>query len=244
MKTKGLIIDTPAFDVFEQMAADEVMCQDIPAPFILRFFRWREAGATFGYSQRYGEVLSLLGEKKGMENSIVRRPTGGGLVFHDSDMTFSCIFEMPGTLYPVEIYTKLHRAIHSGLKSRGVACALWSARAPEPVAAAGARLPPAMVCFVKPVRMDLVELDASGNPGTKILGGALRRFGDHILYQGSLQVEGARKREPEFQLAIARSLAMEWSLEWSRHRPDTGVIERVRALSLSKYRTEDWNRRI
>ena len=49
---KGLIIETPPLDVYEQMAADEALCETLPAPYVLRFYNWKAPGITFGYSQR------------------------------------------------------------------------------------------------------------------------------------------------------------------------------------------------
>lgn len=248
-----MIIDTPALDVFEHMAADEIMCQDLPDPFILRFFKWVGRGAgTFGYSQRYHEVVSLLG-RPGMPESrfapqtardyfVVRRPTGGGLVFHDRDITFSCIFEMPGVLSPGEIYARIHGAVHGGLKSMGIDSTLWQTHNREV---------PSKKCFVRPVPMDIVAGGGNGRTGSKILGGALRRFEDHVLYQGSLQIppeaeagNGAGNREKEFHSAISGALALEWSLKWTRRELSDGVVTRIRALAGTKYRSEEWNKRI
>lgn len=241
-----MIIDTPALDVFEHMAVDEIMCQDLPDPFILRFFKWADppsafgegrsfAPATFGYSQRYLEVVSAAGG----DGQLVRRPTGGGLVHHDCDITFSCIFEMPGVLSPNEIYARIHGAVHSGLKNRGIHSALMSSAPQEETG-------PGMKCFVRPVPMDIVisEPKRGQGPGRKILGGALRRFGDHVLYQGSLQINGTRNGETEFHSAISRALALEWSVKWNRRELDDGVISRIRALAGTKYRSEEWNKRI
>ncbi len=249
----AVIIDTPALDVFEHMAADEIMCQDLPDPFILRFFKWTglRLAATFGYFQRYHEVVSLLGcpgmlgSRVATQTSVVRRPTGGGLVHHDCDITFSCIFEMPGVLSPNEIYARLHGAVHSGLKSMGIGSTLWQTHN---------RAVSSKKCFARPVHMDIVTPAPGGQgPGSKILGGALRRFGDHVLYQGSLQIpppplaeagNGAGNGEKEFHSAISGALALEWSLKWNRLELGDGVVSRIRALAETKYCSEEWNKRI
>src|SRR5215472_9324698 len=71
------------------MALDEALLLNMPrlqAP-VLRFYGWTEKAASFGYFQRYSEVerLTLL-------RPLVRRPTGGGIVPHDSDWTYSLVF--------------------------------------------------------------------------------------------------------------------------------------------------------
>ena len=50
----------------------------------LRFYAWSEPAATFGYSQRYAELESMTRLRP-----LIRRPTGGGLVPHDRDWTYS-----------------------------------------------------------------------------------------------------------------------------------------------------------
>jgi len=57
---KGLIIETPPLDAYEQMAADETLCETLPAQHILRFYNWKGSGVTFGYSQRHAAVLAAV----------------------------------------------------------------------------------------------------------------------------------------------------------------------------------------
>jgi len=71
------------------MALDEALLQSAPElgrP-VLRFYGWLEPAATFGYSQRYAEIEKLTALRP-----LVRRPTGGGLVPHDADWTYSLVF--------------------------------------------------------------------------------------------------------------------------------------------------------
>src|SRR5207248_11592242 len=73
----------------ENMAVEEALLEAagcIATP-VLRFYSWSEPAASFGYFQRYAEVLQLTSLRP-----LVRRPTGGGLVTHDADWTYSLIF--------------------------------------------------------------------------------------------------------------------------------------------------------
>src|SRR5262245_33689689 len=54
---------------------------------VLRLCAWSEAAATFGYSQRYADVAGWTPLRP-----LIRRPTGGGLVPHDADWTYSLVF--------------------------------------------------------------------------------------------------------------------------------------------------------
>ena len=227
----GIIVEMSALDVFGQMALDEALAKSKPETFGLRFFRWKGAGATFGYAQRIREVEKAL--PKGIGDSFTRRPTGGGIVPHVDDLTFSCVFPDAGVLQPAEIYRRLHSAVLSGLRAAGLEAQLCAkGGSPAPQGSGGASR-----CFVQPVAMDI--LTEAG----KILGGAIRRHGNTVLYQGSLQLPDARSRAAEFEEAIGRSLGAEWGLRWERREPAAAVQAEAAALE-GKYRSPEWVRRM
>ena len=73
------------------MAIDEIVACDktLENKNFLRFFNWQEQKAiTFGYAQR----SKSLKEQLEAGYKITRRPSGGGIVYHDGDLTFSVIF--------------------------------------------------------------------------------------------------------------------------------------------------------
>ena len=226
----GVILETPACDVFGQMAVDEALAQSRPEAFCLRFFRCRGAGATFGYAQRVQEVEPKL--PPGIGQNYTRRPTGGGIVPHLDDLTFACVFPAAGMLRPADIYRRLHTAILGGLREAGLAarlCAKGGSHAPQGPGGAAQ-------CFVQPVALDILT-DAG-----KILGGAIRRFGETVLYQGSLQLPEARPRAAKLEAGVAQSLAQEWGLKWEHRELPREVREPAAALE-AKYRSEAWIRR-
>ena len=227
----GWLLSTPALDVFGQMALDEALAKSRPEAFCLRFFRWKGVGATFGYAQRIREVERTL--PKGIGDAYTRRPTGGGIVPHLDDLTFSCVFPDGGVLRPVELYRRLHSALLTGLRAGGLSVRLCvSGGDPAPRGPEGASQ-----CFAKPVALDILSNE------DKILGGAIRRQGDIVLYQGSLQLPGARHRAAEFEAAISRSLGAEWDLQWIAREPEAAVQETAAALE-AKYRSPEWIRRL
>lgn len=222
---------SPARDVFGQMALDEALAASKPERFCLRFYRWQGAGLTFGYAQRAAAVEPLL--PRAAAGAWTRRPTGGGVVEHLSDLTFSCVFPAEGALKPQGIYERLHAAILEGLRQTGLAVQLLSEK-PEPAP------PPtrgASQCFVEPVALDIMA-----ESGKKILGGAIRRYAGTVLYQGSLQLPGVRERAPIFEQAIRNGLSLHWSLEWQSVDIPADVLATAVFLE-EKYRSAEWIRR-
>ncbi len=226
----GVIIESPPLDVFGQMALDETLAQSRPSGFALRFFRWRGVGATFGYTQRIREVEKALPPEAG--TAYTRRPTGGGIVPHFDDLTFSCVFPAAGELRPMVLYRRLHAAVLSGLREAGLEAGLCDPDRPPPPRGGGASR-----CFAAPVALDILA------DGRKILGGAIRRHGETVLYQGSLQLPGARQRAAELEAAIARRLASEWDAAWERRETDAAWLAAAEALS-ARFRSPEWIRRI
>ena len=78
---------------------------------VLRFYGWTEPAATFGYFQKYADV-----ERATRLRPLIRRPTGGGIVPHDADWTYSLVFP-PGhewhSLKAEESYRRVHEWIRS-----------------------------------------------------------------------------------------------------------------------------------
>ena len=231
---KGLIIETPPLDVYGQMAADEALCETMPAPYLLRFYNWAEPGITFGYSQRRKAVQEAIDAAGCRITAVTRRPTGGGIVFHETDLTFSFIFPSPGAFFePGKTYDRLHRAINAEYASRGVSFDLLKEKTKD-----YAVNDPVMNCFAKPVNMDILY------NGKKVLGGALRKFGDHMLYQASFQAPDARENGPMHKNAVIKALGGEFGLEWEAVAMPDAAGKKAAEIAAAKYRAAAWNERI
>ncbi len=228
----GLIIDTPALNVFEQMAADEFFCQRMPEKYLLRFFNWKEPGITFGFSQRYKEVIEKLSEED-KAIAITRRPTGGGIVFHKSDLTFSFIFYNPGDFNPSAVYEKLHSAINDQFSKKGIPLDILNSKT-----SSYAVNNPVMDCFSKPVEKDLLS------NGKKVLGGALRKFSDYMLYQASFQIEDARDKSAFYGEIMRDALSNGYQVSWKTYEISEKDLENIREIAYNKYCSGDWNKRI
>ncbi len=225
------LISTPSLNVFEQMALDEHLVRVRPGAVTLRFYNWTPGPAvTFGYAQFISEVRHTLKEVH-FDGPYARRPTGGGVVFHTDDLTFSLIF--PFAARPSEIYQKLHGFILSGLAQAGV-----SARALTGALPVSAYAPSinhqASACFVRPVENDLLTEN-----GQKMLGGAIRRFGSSVLYQGSLQRPGART-SPLFKRAVIEGVRQFLAVDLHPASCTPEELQAAQELAATQYHTPAW----
>ncbi len=67
------------------MAIDEALLGSATIPTI-RFYRWRSPALSFGYFGKFSDVAIYAAER-----DLVRRWTGGGIVFHGDDLTYSIV---------------------------------------------------------------------------------------------------------------------------------------------------------
>ena len=177
---KVKLINSPALNVYEQMAADELSVLSF-APSI-RFFNWdARPQATFGYVQKLEQAEAELAQLN--ISRYTRRITGGGLVLHQNDLTFALVFDLKERIQPSIIYTALHTAIQAELSKAGFLASVYTGESDYNPQTAGGQV---QNCFTNPVADDLMQ------DGKKVLGGALRRFDKRVLYQGSLQIEDAQ----------------------------------------------------
>lgn len=80
------LIDSGSSDAATNMATDEALFlayrTGASTP-VLRFYGWRPPAFSIGQSQKPDELLTT--------RDFVRRPTGGGLLFHDNELTYSFV---------------------------------------------------------------------------------------------------------------------------------------------------------
>lgn len=220
---------TPAFNVFEHMALDEALAHRAPGVPVLRFYHWVPGPAvTFGYAQCCASVRAQAGANAG---PLCRRPTGGGMVFHGADLTFSLVFEN-ALAGPKEIYARLHGAVERALAEQNLLHSVRRGPVPAGAYALAQNGAPAG-CFANPVQDDLI----SG--GRKILGGAIRRFGSVVLYQGSLQCAGAREN-PAFRRAVARGAAQMLGTDFQTAAADADLLSAARESARAQYASAAW----
>lgn len=136
----------------------------LPYP-VLRFYSWKSPCVSYGYFQKAPSF--------GIPFPAYRRLTGGGIVFHDKDLTYSLTYprdsELPWSVR--RSYEAIHRLLQKALLSLGIETSLCRDSQHG------------NLCFENPVAGDLLHR------GRKIAGAAQRRMENHLLHQGTILVE-------------------------------------------------------
>ncbi|MGI9089171.1 MAG: lipoate--protein ligase family protein [Chthoniobacterales bacterium] len=195
------------------MAIDEALLESARKP-ILRFYRWRRPALSFGYFGAFAEVAAEESQRE-----LVRRWTGGGIVLHGDDLTYSLILpknESSAGTWGRAVYTWIHQAIREALPVRSN-ISLASADAPKISA----------TCFANAVTADVLA------DGRKIAGAAQRRTRAGLLHQGSIQYQAL---PPDFPEAFASKLCS----VFARKNYATALLARAEEISAEKYATAAW----
>jgi lipoate-protein ligase A len=210
----------------ENMAWDEGLLEAVSAlgaP-VLRWYGWTEPAASFGYFQKISAVKEMT-----LLRPLIRRPTGGGLVPHDADWTYSLVFPPGEPWYgvtAVESYRRVHQWIQAAFEQAGLATEL----------SAGGRREGDGQCFVGAEQFDVVR------HGRKIAGAAQRRTRGGLLIQGSIQPPAGIHREA-FEKAFCAVASAQWDVEWKPLEVNVTLNRRVAELVRLKYSRQDYNER-
>ncbi len=210
------------------MAMDAAMLELAPKiqkP-ILRFYSWSEPAATFGYFQKYEEILNWTDLRP-----LYRRPTGGGLVPHDADWTYSIAIPPSHPWYQLratESYERLHRWIQQSFTSLGAAVELVE----DPALEGPGR------CFIGAERHDLLWR------GLKMAGAAQRRNRLGLLIQGSIQNQPEGINRSEWERSILETGSQNWGGEWISINAESDNYKKLKSkadeLRSSKYGSDSF----
>ncbi|HUD49438.1 MAG TPA: hypothetical protein VMR33_21610 [Candidatus Baltobacteraceae bacterium] len=212
-----------AFDY--NMAMDEALLESAPdlgSP-VLRFYGWTEPAASFGYSQKFEEIEKLTALRP-----LVRRLTGGGLVPHDRDWTYSLIFPPEHFWHrfkAAESYQVLHEWLRDAFGRMNVPTSLSPLRQKE--------IPGQ--CFVGAEKDDLLW------HGRKIAGAAQRRTRNGLLIQGSVQPPPVTLSRDRWELAMCQVARERLGMEWKGLEPGVELQDLVERIRAAKYGRKEFN---
>jgi lipoate-protein ligase A len=207
------------------MAIDEVLLESARVP-SLRLYRWDHAALSFGYFGRYADVAPHQPER-----DLVRRWTGGGIVLHGEDLTYSLVIPVHDSSFTNSsrsIYAAIHESIRCALAASGKRAELATvAGVVDTGTAVSDRGYNAGHCFANPVRADVLV------NGQKVAGAAQRRSRAGLLQQGSIQ-----------QVALTEDFGDKFAAEMTENceRRELGafLIDRADQIAREKYGTAAW----
>ena len=217
-KTINFWQDTQARTGAENMAVDQLLMQQVGDRAILRIYDWSEPTVTFGYFLPLSEATHAFGDA---DLNYVRRWTGGGVVDHRRDLTYSLIVPRSHSLATArgaESYRIIHQILANCLKKLGIEARLTVVDEGDGGAS----------CFTNPVAYDLTD-----NSGQKIAGAGQRRSKHGLLHQGSLMIDNEIT-------GFGHTLANEISADPRSWAPDQDFLSDVSTLASQRYATSDW----
>jgi len=199
------------------MAIDEVLLGRARSA-ILRFYRWSGPSVSFGYFVSFAEACEVARNR-----ATVRRWTGGGIVPHGEDLTYSIMIGSRDDAFALAskiIYQRVHLALGSALREIGIISGLVQTE----------RRKISDACFANPVVSDVIE------NGRKIAGAAQRKTRGGLLHQGSIQRENLDERVRNAFARLLGNRIIGGSI-------GTDVLRAAEELAATKYATVDWLQR-
>lgn len=175
------IIDSGVLTAEENMRVDAAFL-DALAPDgtpLLRLYDWQGPSATYGYfiePKKYFQQTPLHNGQL----SIARRPTGGGILFHTCDVTFSVFIPSNHSAYTtntLDNYAFVNNRVAEAIQEFAGGSVDWELLDHDPTPDTPESV---HFCMAKPTQFDVVI------KGKKVGGGAQRRTKKGILHQGSV----------------------------------------------------------
>jgi lipoate-protein ligase A len=181
----SLLLDLPASGAWN-MAVDEALLEAAAAEgqCALRFYQWEEPTLSLGYFQTCADRLR---HPASAGCPLVRRPSGGGAILHDLELTYSLAVpeRHPLAASRLQTYKLVHQSLIEALERWGIEAKLFArgtaalgcvTGSPQPRAA----VPHPFLCFQRRSPGDVLVGDV------KIAGSAQRRCRGAVLQHGSL----------------------------------------------------------
>lgn len=216
------------------MAVDEILmdAQRLPAgrrartgvlP-CLRFYSWERPAVTCGYFQSVADV-----SKKFKDREVVRRLTGGGLVTHGEDLTFSLTLADAHPFFNGNVkdsYLKVSEALRIGLKPHYPGLDYADCRNALSPRGRGER-----ICFDQPACYDLLLGKA------KVAGSSQRHTDGAVLYQSSVFLPGGHD---EVARRILEGFRKSWKAEFEERGLAEAELKKAAEKEKERYLSADW----
>lgn len=173
------VIETKNEEAQAIMDKDAALLDNLEDRPILHLYEWSGPSATYGYFVKPEQFLSLEGcESAGLK--LAKRPTGGGIIFHTTDLAFSVLVPSTHKGYSdntLENYAFVNNKVRSVVGSLLKEYPHLLPEDPSPIDSSCARF-----CMAKPTIYDVML------GGRKVAGAAQRKKKQGYLHQGSISI--------------------------------------------------------
>jgi lipoate-protein ligase A len=149
------------------------LCEADPDTAFLRLYSWSPPALSLGHFEALGAVDLARAKRDGID--VVRRPTGGRIVLHKDDLTYTVVVPRGPRSTVSEVYLELSGAILAGLAAMGAEVEM--ARGSLERSAAKAR-----PCFLSAARHEITYA------GRKLVGSAQRMGRRAVLQHGTIPI--------------------------------------------------------
>jgi len=226
MQEWKLIVDKKPLSGSLNMAIDDFLFRSLSSEpqTYLRFYRWERPTVSLGYSQDIRKVVDVeYCQKQGID--IVRRMTGGKLVLHHKEVTYSLCSSDKETFTSTlaDSYKLISQALMRGFDKMGLKSYLADS---PPNSYVRGNLP----CFSYPAR-DEIEVE-----GKKIVGSAQKRAGSKFIQHGSIPLEEdegflapvsflKKENSKGRMISLSQALGEKVSFDWVVQRLTSGISE-------------------
>ena len=210
-----------------------------------RFYGWREPTLSLGYFQAYADRQR---HPPSLQCPIVRRPSGGGAIVHDVELTYSLVATAASRLAQQrnQLYTAVHTTLIEALAELGVGGASLFGRAASFSPGRGPFL-----CFQRRSPGDVVygELKLAGSAQRRRRGAVLQH-GSVLLGRSGAAPELAGVRELARREMACDTLIEAWlprleellGLSFSDHTLSDVQRRRARQYVEAKYGADGWTK--
>ena len=222
------------------MAIDEMLLQtgiqnSVSYP-VLRFYGFRPNHATFGVGQRFVHSKTLQ-QLKREQKTLIRRPTGGGIVVHDLDLCYTVVlnvFSHTSFAQAEGSYEAIHQAVYAGFRRLGIGLEFSEEGVMTDRDEA--------LCTEDVVKCDLLY------QGRKLAGAAERRKEGYLLHQGFVSLKPFVHTRMEYfsffekaRQAIQEGFQDRFGVQLTTGGLFLEEANEVVRLKKEKYGTEEWN---
>jgi len=258
MELQWRLIYSPALPAAWNMAIDEAMLLAHEAGLTiptLRLYRWSPPAISLGLLQRIETINEFACRQLGFD--IVRRPSGGGAVLHQHEVTYAIVVD--GRICPegssvMATYRWLAQGLIAGLKRLGVEASLSKQTVPSQQKIVS-------FCFARLSDADLTVA------GLKIGGSAQTRRRQFLLQHGSIplrlepkvieqifgwfgkaeftcleEILGREVTPDEFAEALVWGLSEALGVSFTVSGLTPTELQLAEILFQRKYSTEEWTR--